>query len=311
MRLVSQSPDPSHCWIRYALRPWPSGDHLWVDLFRRGLGGGEVPESKLWESIDEPLSDLLYLPPVAAELTEARRLLAESALDSGSPVLIQYLPGEEPIGGGEVAVFDLLECLLARDLERLSTLPSATVAVWPLVSGYTDDPTLWEQGIELLTIAKVRNVLGLAAEWTPSERRRLVEEAGEGGFEALFHGDLPSERHFAQTVARHGLEPFLERPLPGSPKSLASNRWLAGNLSMVGELWLRLERGEAKGQAFYRAARWIDRESHDLAVLAREGNLGVVAWLDSDSSAVVEELVTHGRSSLLEDLRQSYLEPPP
>ena len=309
MRLVSQSPDLSRCWIRYSLRPWPSADSLWVDLFRRGLGrSGEAPESELWESIREPLDDLLYLPPVAAELTAARRQLAKSTLDSGTPLLIQYLPGEEPLNGGELAVFDLLECLLARDLERLSALPSAAVAIWPLVSGYTDDPTLWEQGIKALAASEVRCVQGLAAEWTPTDRRRLVERGGEEGFEALFHGSLPSERRFAQTVAKFGLEPFVERPLPGTPKSLARNRWLAGNLSMVGELWLRLERGEAKGQAFYRAARWIDRETHDLTALAREGNLGVVSWLDADSSEVVEELVTEGRTSLLEELRRAYLE---
>lgn len=304
-------PDLSHCWIRYSLRPWPPAVGLWLDLSDRCLGkSGEVSAPALLESIPEPLDDLLYLPPVGTELVEARQHLAESALASGTPVLVQYLPGEKILGGGEMALFDLLETLLARDLEALSRLPPGSRAVWPLVSGYTDDPTLWQQGIGALAEGGVRGVQGLAAEWTPSDRRRLVQRAGEEGFEALFHGPPPSEQRFASAVASFGLEPLLERPVPGSPRSLARNRALAGHLSTVAELWLRLGRGEAKGQKFYRAARWIDRETHDLTLMAREGNLGVVSWLDSDSREVIEELVAAGRSSLLDALRQAYLQVP-
>jgi len=79
---------------------------------------------------------------------------------------------------------------------------------------------------------------------------------------------------------------------------------------MIGELWLRLGRLESRGQAFYRAARWVDREGHDLMVLAREGNLGVVSWLDRESRDQVEEIAVNDRSTLLEELYREYLETP-
>jgi hypothetical protein len=106
------------------------------------------------------------------------------------------------------------------------------------------------------------------------------------------------------------MEPWMARPLPTGPAGQVRNRRLAETLALIGELWLRLGRAEARGQAFYRAARWVDRESHDLVVLAREGNLGVVTWLDEDSRAVVEEFATEEESTLLRELRRQYLELP-
>ena len=77
----------------------------------------------------------------------------------------------------------------------------------------------------------------------------------------------------------------------------------------MADLWLRLGRTESQGHAFYRAARWIDRETHDLVVLAREGNLAVVTWLEPESRAIVEEIATEDRCSLLHHLQQEYVQP--
>ena len=68
---------------------------------------------------------------------------------------------------------------------------------------------------------------------------------------------------------------------------------------------------KVRGQAFYRASRWVDREPHDVAALAREGNLGVIDWLDPADREVIDELVATGESSLLSELRHQYLDGAP
>jgi hypothetical protein len=85
---------------------------------------------------------------------------------------------------------------------------------------------------------------------------------------------------------------------------------MAGELALVGELWLRLERGRGRGEAFFRAARWADGSPHDLAALVREGNLAVLPWLDPEARQVLEEVAGCGRSRLLAQLEDAYLYPP-
>ena len=92
---------------------------------------------------------------------------------------------------------------------------------------------------------------------------------------------------------------------------VATTRLLAEELALIGELWFRLGRSESRGQGFYRAARWVDREAHDLTALAREGNLGVVSWLDIESRDLIQEIVANGSASLLAELREEYLGPSP
>lgn len=140
-----------------------------------------------------------------------------------------------------------------------------------------------------------------------SERRALTEDGDEALFRALFHGPAPSLDRFARAVHAAGLSPFFPRPLPSGAGRLASNRKLSSGLTLAGELWLRLGRPESHAQVLFRAARKIDRDTHDLARLATEGNLGVVKWLDPDSREVVRQLSTRGRSDLLEALRAEYL----
>lgn len=308
MRLVEQTPDPSRHWIRYAMRPWPGEAALWADLGGEGLGEGtsspadlEVPESV------GALDDVVYMPPVSAGHESLRSELAKQLLESGVPVLIQSLAGQESTAPEGTLVCDVLQAVATNELSLLDSVPSGSSALWPLIGGYTDDPAIWREGLERLATAGVVHVQGLALDLQPADRRRVVEVAGDRGFERLFHGSVPSERAFAAAVHRAGLNPFSSRPLPSGPSRLVHNRQLAGFLVSIADLWLRLGRAESRGHSFYRSARWVDRESHDLALLAREGNLSVVDWLDTHSRAVIEETAATGTSSLLEELRQEFL----
>ena len=100
--------------------------------------------------------------------------------------------------------------------------------------GLTDDPVLWEEGCARLAASGVRCVQGVAPALSPSDRRRLAERWGkekeneEALFAALFHREPPSERDFARAAQRHGLAPFLPRPLPRPPVLRIENRRIGG-----------------------------------------------------------------------------------
>jgi hypothetical protein len=145
----------------------------------------------------------------------------------------------------------------------------------------------------------------------PADRRRLLDELEDPDavFEALFHREPPAERDFARVAHRHGLDPFLSRPLARAPVAGRENRRLGEVLALTAELWLRLGRSVEPGQAFYRAARWVDEASYDLEALVREGNLAVIPALDERSREVVTEVVETGESKLLRELLAEYLAP--
>ncbi|HTQ80302.1 MAG TPA: hypothetical protein VMM92_09915, partial [Thermoanaerobaculia bacterium] len=212
-------------------------------------------------------------------------------------------------------IYDLLPALLRRDLAPLALLPPGAAAVWPLVPGFSDDPGFWEEAAALLASRQVACLQALPPQLDPADRRRLVELGGEGIFDAVFHGGgagavrdgvVPAERSFARLAGRWGLAPFLPRPLPRPPILRGENRRLAGVLALVAELWLRLGRPVGQGQGLYAMARQVDRTGYDLAALAREGNLGVLSWLDGTGREVALELATAGRSSLLASLLAEY-----
>lgn len=309
MRLLEQTPDLGHCWVRYTFRPWAGSSDLWLDLFSRGLGKGLGSESGPDDlPSTEGLDDVVYLPPFDGSREAIKAALAEQLAATQTPVLAQCIPGAKSGSPGAVDVYDVLQAIATEDLQRLDEVPSGAAVIWPLISGYTDDEEKWDMGLGRLADVGVGCVHGIVADLSPADRRRMVDVAGEQGFEKLFHGPVPAERDFARAVHRFGMQPFLERPLPLTPTRLVNNRRLAGLLASIGELWLRLGRAEPRGQAFYRAARWIDRDNHDLLILAREGNLGVVDWLDDESRRVILEIAARDESSLLADLRLEYLE---
>ncbi len=313
--LARLHPEPARLWIVYAPRTWPAGEAPWIDLAAgrlralrqpaRHRGGAALPQI---DAAD--LDDLCYLPPVAAGLAAARDRWAAVLIESGSPVLVQLEPGTGTGASGAQVVYDLLRPLLAGDLSPLARLPAGSSAVWPLLPGLTDSPELWDRGCELLARAGSASVLPLAVELAADDRRRLAELGGEDAFDALFHSQAPSERDFARHAARHDLAVFAPRPAAGGTARQVRNRRLAADLTLAGDLWLRLGKSVGGGQALFRAARGAESTSRDLAAVAREGNLGVLDWLDERSVALVGELVAGGRSSLLESLLEEYLTSP-
>ena len=315
----SQFPEPGRFWIRYVPRSWEPQDRPWVNLATGVLGEWAARSSKSRPAeiavlMEPPLDDVLYLPPVPPRRATARDEVAKARLVAGTPVLVQLLPGEEttvPSVTGAAFVIDLLPALLDRDLGRLRRLPAGSTAVWPLLPALTDDPALWELGCRDLAAAGVRCVQALSPALRPADRRRLAErwgkEQGEDAFEALFHREPPSERDFAKVAHRHGLAPFLPRPLPRPPLLGAANRRIGGALALAGEIWSRLGHPVETGQALWRDARWTDRTSYDLEALAREGNLGVLPF-DPLSREIAAEVAETGESERLASLLAEYVD---
>jgi hypothetical protein len=180
-----------------------------------------------------------------------------------------------------------------------------------------------EEGCRRLAAAGFGTVHGIAPSLPPAQRRQLYERIappdtemneGEGGdddlFQALFHGPGADPRAFARAAHRHGLSPFLPRPLPRPPLAGGPEREAAGLLALAGELSFRLGQ-PGRGQAYLRAARWVDRTAYDLRPLAREGNLPVLHWLGAESRAIVEEWAETGESATVGALLAAYLSDDP
>lgn len=339
-------PEPDRLWIRYAprSRDWrevaPPGKLRWLDLAEGELGGagpgGDPVEEDSLPVPAGPFDDVLYLPPVAPAFASARDETVRAHAAEGTPVLVQVLAGEEIERvrvEGIVVVHDLLEPLLAGGgAEPMAFEPGAgprpeDVALWPLIPGLTDGAELVDEGCRRLAAAGFRTVQGVAPDLPAAQRRQLYEGAQREGstpeedagaeeeddlFQALFHGPGADSRAFARAAHRHGLRPFLPRPLPRPPLSGAPEREVAGLLVLAGELSFRLGQ-PGRGQAHLRAARFLDRTTYDLRALAREGNLPVLHWLGEESRQIVEEWAETGESATVDGLVEAYLadDPPP
>lgn len=299
-------PEVATAWIAFAPRSWPGADGLWTDLAARRLGSsGRGPVD--WRAADSPLEDVVYLPPVGEGDKPRRDRLARLQRSRGTPVLEQLRPGEGPLGSGVTSVYDLLEPLLARSVAELEgLLPPDSDVVWPLGPGLSDDREFVGEVVAALVASGVRGVHFAVLDLGPAERRRLAEGLGEGGFERVFHGHSLPQRELARAAHAAGLEVFLGRPLPEPPLTGRENRAIAADLYLAAELWTQLDRNPEAGQALFRAAREADRSRHDLASLAREGNLSVLAWLDDTGRELVSERVAGARSRLVAELVSSY-----
>lgn len=203
-----------------------------------------------------------------------------------------------------VVVIDLLDCLVRHAAElrsefrrrRQPGLPFAprplagANVVWPLVAGWTDQPALLEPAMARLAAAGAGRVVPRAMDLGARERRLLCERlqsAWPEAFDALFHGgDVPpAAAPFHQAARAAGLDSRLPRPLPVRPlpPRLRLARQLAGHLIELGDA------SDAEGDAYYRAARFLDRGEIDIDAAAREGNLGVLPWLEATVRPAVEK----------------------
>lgn len=310
--LESFRPAPERLWIRYRPRRWPGPADSWTDWARAALGGHRRSGSEVPTSLERALADVVYLPPVEPELERDRGALAAACVATGTPVVLQRLPGRdrEPAPGA-TELWDLLPVLLSPARDERWNVPRGALCVWPLVAGLTDGDERVERGLGRLRQAGASVVQAVVLELSAAAKRKLAETGDAGTFDRLFHAPPPSERDFARRAAAHGLGSFLERPLPSGPPRLALRRKCAGELRLAAELYRRLDRPEPESQKLLRAARWIDREDRDLMALAEEHNLEVVDWIDATSREVIQDLVAGGRSRLVEALVSEYRGPEP
>ena len=319
--------EPANFWIRHSFSRWPApdADLLWCDLATGVLApptAVPVPDALKAAELVRSALDVVYIPPLPVDRDVLRTGIVEAAAATGVPLLIQIV-GDLPVSESTVAeafgqrpaapplnatvVIDLLDCLIRRASvlrqefreSRQPSLPlepaplqDATL-VWPLVTGWTDQRGVMEPALAGCAAAGARRVVPRALELDASDRRLLAERlqsAWPEAFDAVFHGDesSPDTPAFRRTAEAAGLESRLPRPLPAPPlpPRLRLARELAGHL---------IERGDAAdvgGDAYYRAARFLDRDEIDIDAAGREGNLSVLPWLEEPVKQAVEQWLT-------------------
>ncbi len=267
------------------------------------------------------MTDVVYVPPLPAEHGPLRSSLLEAAVGTGVPLLIQLTPDDllstrargshlADVPPNAVVVIDLLDTLVRKaatwrgDFKedrqpRLPFEPSPlqdAALVWPLVTGWTDQPGVLEQAMARLAAAGAGRVVPRTMHFDARERRLLAEHlqsTWSEAFDALFHGDdaRPVTSRFESAAAAAGLEHRLPRPLPAPPlpARLRVARELAGHLIELGDAAV------TGGDAYYRAARFLDRDEVDIEAAAREGNLSVLPWLEDPARRAVEQWLTARR----------------
>ncbi len=256
------------------------------------------------------MTDVVYVPPLAAEHGPLRSGIVEAAAATGAPLLIQVVCGR--LAGTAAAglppnatiVLDVLDSLLRQAAalreefreNRQPTLPFApaplqdATLVWPLISGWTDQPEVLGPATVRFAAAGAHRIVPRSLELDARDRRLLAERlqsAWPEAFDALFHAnELPADTGaFQDAAVAAGLEHRLPRPLPASPlpARLRVARQLAGHLIELGDAAV------TGGDAYYRAARFLDRDEIDVEAAAREGNLGVLPWLEYPARQAVEQ----------------------
>ena len=262
------------------------------------------------------VTDVVYVPPVAAEHGPLRSSIIEAAAAMGAPLLVQVVcdrlagTAAADLPPNATMVLDLLDSLvyLAAALReefrenRQSSLPFAparlqdATLVWPLISGWTDQPEVLGPATVRFAAAGAHRVVPRSLELDARDRRLLAERlqtTWPEAFDALFHGgeSVPETAAFRSAAVAAGLEHRLPRPLPAPPlpERLRLARELAGHLIELGDAAV------TGGDAYYRAARFLDQDEVDIEAAAREGNLGVLPWLEDPVRQAVEQWLTARR----------------
>ncbi len=305
-RLLPRLPDPGRGWIAQSPGRWQACDRTWVDLAESRLVAGLASTSRPRLEIPDAIDALVYLPPVALLHREVRDQLASALVASGATTMVQLVPGEDPIDG-TLATYDLSGPLIAGDLDRLTLVPADAWVLWPLLPGITDHESLIGEGCERLAAHGVRVVQPLAVDIPPALAQQLASGRSARVFDALFRGRPPAERPFAAIAAAHGLSVWPPRPDTGATPRIRNNRRLATTLALAAELWLRLDRPQAAGQALYRAARGVETSDLDLVAVIREGNVRVLDYVDARAADLLEEIADGDDSKLLRELRAAYV----
>ncbi|MXW03089.1 MAG: hypothetical protein F4X59_15950 [Holophagales bacterium] len=317
--------EPANLWIRHSFSRWPAvgEDDFWCDLATGSLrSSGAAADAASVDAADavdllHSVTDVVYVPPIAAEHGPLRSSIIETAAAAGAPLLVQVVWGR--LAGTAAAdlppnatmVLDLLDSLVCQAAalreefreNRQSSLPFApaplqdATLVWPLISGWTDQPEVLDPATVRFAAAGVHRVVPRSLELVARDRRLLAERlqtTWPEAFDALFHGgeSAPDAGAFRTAAKAAGLEHRLPRPLPAPPlpPRLRLARELAGHL---------IERGDAAvtgGDAYYRAARFLDQNEIDIEAAAREDNLGILPWLEDPARQAVEQWLSARRA---------------
>ena len=303
------------------LRPSASGPMSGASEATEAARAAEAAEAA--ESV-RSVTDVVYVPPLPADHRQLRTRILEAAAEAGVPLLIQVAgnipatgsrlralaaPRRSDLPPNQVVAVDLLEFLVRhaavlreeRSERRQPGLPfepaplQGMTVVWPLIADWTDRPGLLEPAMVRLAAAGARRVAPRVMHLDARERRLLAERlqsAWPQAFDALFHGcdSHPDSSAFRAAARAAGLEPRLPRPLlaPPLPLRLRRAHELAGHLIELGDR-------AAQGDAYYRAARFVARNEVDIDAAAREGNLGVLPWLEDPVKRAVERWLTAPR----------------
>ncbi len=313
--LTRLTPEPSNFWVDAAARMRGDDELPWTDLRNGTVGGAaDTVRSSAGNAVSRAgrrLPSSVYLPPPRATDRASAEALIEWSTRIGAGVVAQVLPGSGVSPSIRCwPVWDLLAVVLEGAWERLDTVPTGATVLWPLVTGLTDTPERIDEGLAVLERRQPQAVAVTVPRLSPKSRRRLIERAGESSFEAAFHGGGPDARPFAAACLRRGLEVSPARPHWPHQRSDRLAGDIAAELGLIAERLADRRDSEPRAQAFYRAARWFEATEHDVRGLWRDGNLGIVPWVDAEIERVVDELARGAsRSSRLDEATAAWLTP--
>jgi len=314
---LAVTPSPFRGWIRWRPREWPAPPRPYFDVATRRIGWPDegVPASAPLPAELPRRPGLAVVPPVAADREGEREALRARLEAAGCPVVEIASVGDRGApAAARTAWIDPLAAWLAGDAAEAWSRAAAAAAegaevavAVPLIAGVTPEGEELDVWLAAFRSLAPTAVLGVVAELSPYERRRLVESRGEASFDAVFHGRPPAEHLFARAAAALGLRTLPRRlALPQLPPRAARNLELAAALWEAAELSARLGVSEAECAALFAAARRVEATPHDLAAVAREGNLGVLDWPTPAIRELADRFLSGGAVPRLDELRRRW-----